>query len=55
MNSTWIELRELAAAIERLARDSPCWSQVHREVLNLCDHMQAKARIQEINHRDHSK
>lgn len=41
------DLRDLARRIDLLARESPIWSSVHREVQVLCDHLSAKARISE--------
>jgi hypothetical protein len=42
------ELRQAARDIEAVARESSVWSNIHREVGVLADHICAKARIIEL-------
>jgi hypothetical protein len=51
--NTWDELRDLAARIDKLAREHNAWSQCHREVQVLCDHLAAKARVHELDAHPH--
>jgi hypothetical protein len=45
-------LRELAAQIEHLCREHPCWSQVHAHVFCLTDYLKARAYIEENRWRE---
>lgn len=42
-------LRNLARSIEELARSHPAWSQAYAIVMNCTGHLNALARVQEIN------
>lgn len=43
------ELRAMAAAIEKTAKESPSYYTVSRIVQNCCDHIAAVARIHDVN------
>lgn len=45
-------LRELAAKIEHLCREHPCWSQIHTHVFCLTDYLKACAYIEENRWRE---
>jgi hypothetical protein len=44
------QLRDLAAAIEQLAREHPCWSQVHQIIYNCTNHIALLAKVEELRH-----
>jgi hypothetical protein len=46
------ELRDVAACIERVAREHSAWSMVHTIVLNATDHICAMARVMETRRFD---
>jgi hypothetical protein len=52
--STAVELRELAAKIEQVGRESPVWSVAHVWVFTLTDHLCAVARVHETREKDHA-
>lgn len=45
-------IRELVLQIEQLAREHPCYSQVYDIIQVACDHMQARARIEELHQQE---
>lgn len=47
MTTSPMELRDLAAEIERVGRASPCWSVAHPWIRTLTDHLCAVARVHE--------
>jgi hypothetical protein len=46
------EMKELAQAIEQIARASKCWSAVHGIIYNCTDHLRADAYVRETQARE---